>query len=462
MKKLNSNKTLNMKQAFFLFIVFPLSTLNVFVQAQNLPFQPYPTISCSQTQSCPQEWPCCSQYWTCGSGPVCVTGCNPKMSFSNDSCLPQAAFLPPNVMRKKPFVKLKAGSYKMQEVESDDDTIDQKEDSKKRWVYKFFNNNEELVKMNAGANFEFAQNSLKDYFKVGNTNIMSWTRYLIADDSESAIAQWDNVDFTYSGTLKIFNADDSEIYLTMPKKTAGSLLTTTHTILYGRIAVKLKTARSRGVVTSIVLFSSVHDEIDFEFLGGDLLNAQTNYYHQGELIHTRMKLARVSSDTYENYHIYEIDWNENRIIWLIDGTPFRTLTKEETWDSVKNIYKYPQTPMKLHIAVWPGGDAQNHPGTVAWAGGLIDWENAPDITEKGEFNCKVKEILIEPFETEQLAQLQQTFLKSPTPKDSRVYWRFDVQNGKSHSLSNVNFVLEAGPVPYLQNSKSKGAASHAL
>ncbi|KAL6940466.1 hypothetical protein ACO0QE_004367 [Hanseniaspora vineae] len=446
-----------MIHALSLLIFIPVLNRIVLAQTQNLPFQPQPIIKCSQTQSCPEEWPCCSQYWTCGSGPYCVTGCNPKMSFSTNSCLPQAAFLPPNVMRRKPFIKSEADIYNLENSGNDNELTDEKEDAKKSWVYNFSNDMDGLNKRAAEKKFESAQNSQKDYFRVGNTNIMSWTKYLIADDANAARAQWDNVDFTYSGTLKISNAEDSEIYLTMPKKTAGSLLTTTQTMLYGKVAVKLKTARSRGVVTSIVLFSSVHDEIDFEFLGGDLHNAQTNYYHQGELIHTRMKLARVSSDTYENYHMYEIDWNENRIIWLIDGKPFRTLTKEETWDPVENIYKYPQTPMKLHIAVWPGGDAQNHPGTVAWAGGLIDWDNAPDITEKGEFDCKVKEILVQPFETNQLQELQQTLLNFPISKDSRIYWSFDAKNNNPQNFDAKDVALNAGPVPYLQNSRSNGA-----
>ncbi|KAK5635970.1 hypothetical protein RRF57_011682 [Xylaria bambusicola] len=51
------------------------------VVAQNTP-------TCSLTQKCPEESPCCSQYGQCGVGAYCLGGCDPRMSFSLDSCVP--------------------------------------------------------------------------------------------------------------------------------------------------------------------------------------------------------------------------------------------------------------------------------------------------------------------------------------------------------------------------------------
>ena len=37
------------------------------------------------------------------------------------------------------------------------------------------------------------------------------------------------------------------------------------------------------------------------------------------------------------------------------------------------MYMYSQTPVRLDVAIWPGGDINLPPGTVHWAGGFIDW-----------------------------------------------------------------------------------------
>ncbi|GAB1321029.1 putative glycosidase CRH2 [Madurella fahalii] len=44
--------------------------------------------SCSLDNKCPEEAPCCSQYNQCGVGAFCLGGCDPRMSFSIDSCVP--------------------------------------------------------------------------------------------------------------------------------------------------------------------------------------------------------------------------------------------------------------------------------------------------------------------------------------------------------------------------------------
>lgn len=69
--------------------------------------------------------------------------------------------------------------------------------------------------------------------------------------------------------------------LTMAPKTVGTLLASNHYIWYGKISARMKTSRGKGVVTAFILLSDVKDEIDFEFIGADLGDAQTNYYFQG-------------------------------------------------------------------------------------------------------------------------------------------------------------------------------------
>lgn len=69
--------------------------------------------------------------------------------------------------------------------------------------------------------------------------------------------------------------------LTMADGTSGTVLASTVYLWYGNVKATFKTSRDQGVVTAFILFSDVKDEIDYEFVGADLLTAESNYYHQG-------------------------------------------------------------------------------------------------------------------------------------------------------------------------------------
>ena len=43
---------------------------------------------CGAGSNCPSDSPCCSTYGQCGVGAYCLGGCDPRYSFSIDSCMP--------------------------------------------------------------------------------------------------------------------------------------------------------------------------------------------------------------------------------------------------------------------------------------------------------------------------------------------------------------------------------------
>lgn len=88
------------------------------------------------------------------------------------------------------------------------------------------------------------------------------------------------------------------------------------------------------------------------------------------------------SDTYENWHEYEVRWTPDNITWLVDGQVGRTKQRSDTWNATANQWNFPQTPARVQISIWPGGASSNAPGTIAWAGGAIDWDS-PDIQNYG-------------------------------------------------------------------------------
>ena len=99
------------------------------------------------------------------------------------------------------------------------------------------------------------------------------TKYL----GNASTAQW-----VASGTPKQFSDGGTEVVLlTMPENSVGTLLASTQYVWYGKISATLKTSRTQGVVTAFIMLSDVKDEIDFEFVGYNTSQAQSNFYWQG-------------------------------------------------------------------------------------------------------------------------------------------------------------------------------------
>lgn len=403
-------------------------------------------IVCSNNNRCPEAWPCCSPYGECGVGPMCIIGCNPKSSFDHNSCIPLPILISPlQVTFHSRPVGLNGNPDEPddweEEEDDDDDNYDEERGSRDDIYNRCYDddndndgdddddnhNGDDDDDNNSdgdgnddiddeynddGEDDELLENDriFEDVTSflpgqasspalleqaLNRVSFIHNTKFLITPSDSEAIKMLGTYNFIYSGYANVHHGT-GDILLAMPKRTTGSLIGSGSQMLYGRVSVVMRTARSPGVVTAIVLISQVGDEVDFEFIGSELLIAQTNHYYMGELIHTNMQKQPISSDSWRDYHKYEIDWNEERIEWIIDGRVVRTLFKRETWDPVTGVFKYPQTPARLDIAVWPGGNENNNPGTIQWAGGLIDWENSPDIIQDGQFSAYVREIVMIP------------------------------------------------------------------
>lgn len=189
---------------------------------------------------------------------------------------------------------------------------------------------------------------------------------------------------------------DGSVLLTMPKNSVGTVLASTTYMWYGNVKAKFKTSRGRGVVTAFILLSDVKDEIDYEFVGVDLQTAQTNYYFQG--IPDYHNSGNISlSDTFHNFHEYEIRWTPDKIEWLVDGQVGRSKDRKDTWNETSQSWMFPQTPARVQLSIWPGGAATNAKGTVDWAGGSMDWD-AEDIKKAGYFYATFSEVTIECYD----------------------------------------------------------------
>ena len=114
----------------------------------------------------------------------------------------------------------------------------------------------------------------EDYKLTSLDGIQANTEYL----GDASKADW-----VSSGT-PLQGPDKNSVILTLSEdgqSGSGTLLASTHYVWYGKISATMKSSRGAGVVSAFILLSDVKDEIDFEFIGADLENAQSNYYFQG-------------------------------------------------------------------------------------------------------------------------------------------------------------------------------------
>ncbi|KAJ9624958.1 hypothetical protein H2203_004909 [Taxawa tesnikishii (nom. ined.)] len=151
-------------------------------------------------------------------------------------------------------------------------------------------------------------------------------------------------------------------------------------MLFGKIDVVMQVAPGVGIISSSVLMSDDFDEIDWEFSGnnfGDTSSAgkgQNNYFGKGITgNYDRGQYFNVKSPQ-TTYHTYTIDWTPESITWSVDGVIIRTLLASSCDN---NTHQYPQTPSKLQLGLWDGGDPSADYGTWNWAGGHTNLSLAP-------------------------------------------------------------------------------------
>ena len=157
--------------------------------------------------------------------------------------------------------------------------------------------------------------------------------------------------------------------------------------MFGHIKVRMRAAPGRGIVSSLVLQSDTLDEIDFEWLGADPTEVQSNYFGKGDTSSYTRGAFHQTPENQQNFVDYDIDWTPEQIVWSINGEPVRVLTPETA-----EANKYPQTPMQVKFGAWSGGDPANPEGTINWAKGPTDYSQGP-------FNMIVESIEVSDYST---------------------------------------------------------------
>lgn len=182
--------------------------------------------------------------------------------------------------------------------------------------------------------------------------------------------------------------DANGVALTISKSGDCPAVESSDYFFFGMVEVKMKAAPGAGVVSSIVMESDALDEVDWEFIGGENYRVQSNYFGKGDTSSYDRMVYVPATDNQATAHTYTVNWTSAAITWSVDGVIARTLLYKDAQGGTR----FPQTPMKLKVGAWVGGDAStNAEGTVEWAmGGKSGSTNYAD----GPFSMYVESISI--------------------------------------------------------------------
>lgn len=159
---------------------------------------------------------------------------------------------------------------------------------------------------------------------------------------------------------------------TINKQGDSPTLRTKFYFFFGRTEILLKVAPGRGIVSSMMWLSDDLDEVDWEFLGSNKTFATTNYFGKGRQ-DFKNGGSHPMTGMQDDFHNYTTVWTKQSIEWFIDGNHVRTLNAKDA----NNTQNYPQTPMRMSVGIWAGGDPSLPEGTRQWAGGDTDYAHGP-------------------------------------------------------------------------------------
>ncbi|KAI9007271.1 concanavalin A-like lectin/glucanase domain-containing protein [Gaertneriomyces semiglobifer] len=187
---------------------------------------------------------------------------------------------------------------------------------------------------------------------------------------------YSSYDFVVQENPTAFNVQDGLASLSLIKPATGNATVTkaahSRWVKYAKISAKMSAVAVPGVVTTLITMSERGDEIDWETVGNDPNNIQTNIFYKGILEYGKHGDIHPVQDI-GAFHTYEIDWKSSGLTFSIDGRVVRTVTP--TSENAKSAMLpagenwYPTTASLIQFSVW------EHQGS--WAGGPVDWSKHP-------------------------------------------------------------------------------------
>ncbi|KAH9885060.1 concanavalin A-like lectin/glucanase domain-containing protein [Xylariomycetidae sp. FL2044] len=283
-------------------------------------------------------------------------------------------------------------------------------------------------------------NPMKNTTCTPNKGLGEWSYFIDFTDPKANVGRdWSTSNFA---TITYNTKDKKGAEFTFNQRGDAPQLFTKFYIFYGRVDVEMQVAPGTGIISSFVLMSDDFDEIDWE-MSGNNFNLQSkypggvvqnNYFPKGITGAYDRGLYVPCASPQTQMHTYSVDWTPTKLDWLIDGKVVRTFLAK---DADKDTHQYPQTPSKIQLGLWDGGDPQQNQGTIQWAGGVTDLTKAP-------FTMFVKSVKVTNY----------------TPAKS---YSWSDQSGSSGSIKPSNVSTEVHPPsPKLSTDGRCGIASNSI
>ncbi|CAK7271617.1 hypothetical protein SEPCBS119000_004698 [Sporothrix epigloea] len=183
-------------------------------------------------------------------------------------------------------------------------------------------------------------------------------------------------------------SDENGAQFTINKQGDSPTIRSSFYIFFGRTELMIKAATGTGVISSIMFLSDDLDEIDLEFMGGNQSFVESNYFGKGRQDYKNAIYHPVNGGISNDFHNYTVLWTSESLNFHVDGVKVRTLLPQDA----NSTFNYPQTPMRISMGIWAGGDPSLPEGTREWAGGTTDYT-------KGPFNMYVKSARVSDYST---------------------------------------------------------------
>ncbi|KAL4558573.1 hypothetical protein LXL04_036774 [Taraxacum kok-saghyz] len=171
-----------------------------------------------------------------------------------------------------------------------------------------------------------------------------------------------------------------EVQLTLDKSSgAGFASKAFFASGFFQMKIKLPAKDSGGLVTAFYLFlnTTIHDEVDFEFLGnrpGKPVTLQTNVFTKG--LGGREQKFNLWFDPGADFHYYKLLWNQRQLVFFVDDTPIRVYK-----NNIDKGIGYPNNTMQVIVSLWDGSDWATDGGKTK-----ANFSNAPFRANFQDFN----------------------------------------------------------------------------
>jgi hypothetical protein len=218
-----------------------------------------------------------------------------------------------------------------------------------------------------------------------------WGTTVTTDFTKGASKDWTLAE----GTTMQYGDKGAEFVIT---KGEAPTMSSTKYIMFGKVTIEAMASAGTGIVSSFILESDDLDEIDWEWLGADDKQVESNFFGKGNTTTYDRAIYHPVNDPIGTMTTYIIDWTKDSVKWYIqapNAAPILVRTLNYGDALALGGKNYPQTPMRVKMGSWIGcaDAAAASPataGTCSWAGGPADFS-------KGPFTMYAKTVTIQDY-----------------------------------------------------------------